>query len=250
VSGRLYIGAAGWQLPREGPERFPREGTHLQRYAGVLNAVEINSTFKRSHQLSTYEKWAGTVPEGFAFAVKAPREITHTRRLQDIDEPLGGFLDETAGLDVARGPILFQLPPGLAYDRRTVERFCGALRDVYSGYAVLEPRHESWRTEEAEALLAEYRLARAAVDPARFDTDARPGGWDGLVYFRLHGSPRMYYSSYDGAYLEELAGVLQGHRNGSRQVWCIFDNTAAGAGAHNALELVGLTKERPPESTD
>ena len=79
----VYVGTAGWSLPREAQPHFPAEGTHLTRYAARLPAAEINSSFYRPHRPATYAKWAASVPPGFRFAVKVPRVITHERRLAD-----------------------------------------------------------------------------------------------------------------------------------------------------------------------
>ena len=101
---RIRVGCAGWSIPKEHAGRFPEDGSHLARYAERFPAVEINSSFYRPHRPSTYARWAAETPEGFAFAVKVPKEITHTRRLVDADEPLDRFLDETAALGDKRGP--------------------------------------------------------------------------------------------------------------------------------------------------
>jgi uncharacterized protein YecE (DUF72 family) len=76
----IYVGVAGWSISKEHAARFPVEGSHLERYAQVFNAVEINSSFYRPHRPQTYAPWAASVPDGFRFAVKMPREITHRRR--------------------------------------------------------------------------------------------------------------------------------------------------------------------------
>src|SRR5690242_14468228 len=110
------IGTAGWSLPREEQPHFPAEGTHLQRYAAVLPAVEINSSFYRPHRESTYARWAASVPASFRFAVKIPRAITHERKLADAADALDAFLPGPAALGAALGCLLVQLPPSLALD--------------------------------------------------------------------------------------------------------------------------------------
>jgi len=102
---------------------------------------------------------------------------------------------------------------------------------------VCEPRHLSWFTEEVENFLRTMRVARVAVDPAITPEAACPGGWSGLGYYRLHGSPRMYYSSYDEGYLDKLVEELAASAR-ARPTWCIFDNTALGAATANALGLM------------
>src|ERR1700760_2293664 len=114
-SGIVRVGCAGWALPKEHAARFPSDGSHLQRYAARLPAVEINSSFYKPHRPATYARWAAAVPAGFRFAVKLPRVITHDQRLANAADPLSRFLSETAALGSRLGPLLVQLPPSLAF---------------------------------------------------------------------------------------------------------------------------------------
>ena len=232
----LFVGTAGWSIPRTSTERLPGEGTHLQRYARALNGTEINSSFHRPHAATTYARWAAATPDGFRFAVKVPREITHTRRLVDVDTPLDQFLAESAGLGEKRGPLLVQLPPSLAYDEALVNGFFTQLRARHQGPVACEPRHASWMSDAAEQRLVEHRIARVAADPPRTGDDGRPGGWPGLVYYRWHGSPRVYWSRYEEESLGALAADA-GRLANDVDAWCVFDNTAAGAALDNALDL-------------
>ncbi|QXI17840.1 DUF72 domain-containing protein [Pseudomonas hamedanensis] len=236
----IFIGCAGSSLGREHWPAFPAEGTHLQRYAARFNCVEINSSFYRPHRRQTYERWADSVPPGFRFAVKVPRLISHEQRLAGSAAALDEFLGQCEGLGEKLGCLLLQLPPKLAFDAPAAEAFFRVLRERFQGAVVLEPRHESWT--EAEALLQDLQIARAVVDPSRISTDAAPGGWRGLQYWRLHGSPRIYHSAYDLAYLQRLAQVLQSASGVGKDTWCIFDNTASGAATANALALSALTE--------
>jgi uncharacterized protein YecE (DUF72 family) len=232
----VHLGCAGWSIPRQYAGRFPECGTHLERYARRLPAVEINSSFYRPHRQETYARWAASVPESFRFAVKIPKEITHTRRLRDAAEPLDRFLSEIEGLGSKLGPLLVQLPPSLRFDTARTEEFFTTLRDRFSGGVVCEPRHASWFTDEAKRMLVAAQVARVAADPALVPEAARPGGWSGLVYYRLHGSPEMYTSAYSDAYLHRLAQALRATAQAAPS-WCIFDNTALGAATANALDL-------------
>ncbi|HEY1952911.1 MAG TPA: DUF72 domain-containing protein [Gemmatimonadaceae bacterium] len=236
-SPNIHLGCAGWNIRREHTDRFAAAGTHLQRYAGGFNAVEINSCFYRPHRRATYERWAASVPEGFRFSVKLPKAITHAARLLGITDDLTRFLDETSGLGEKRGPILVQLPPSFACDPALAESFFGELRARFEGDVAFEPRHESWFSGEVDAFLKAARIARVAADPARVPIAAAPGGWENLVYNRLHGSPRVYYSAYPPEYLEGVAGQLADHAYRGARVWCIFDNTALGAATSDALAV-------------
>lgn len=230
----LLIGTAGWSLPREHWPAFAADGTHLQRYASRLAVVEINSSFYRPHRPATYAKWAGSVPDGFRFSVKVPKQITHERRLVDCGEALERFLHECSHLGEALGCLLLQLPPSLAFDATTAGAFIETLRTLYSGPLAIEPRHRSW--VDAEALLVQAAISRVAADPAPFPEASEPGGWPGFRYYRLHGSPRIYHSAYGEDWLDALADRITAQANGAT-CWCVFDNTASGAATANALSL-------------
>ena len=231
----IWIGTAGWNVPRAVAGQFCGEGSHLARYAGVLPAAEINSSFHRPHAQATYRKWAEQTPPSFCFAVKLPRTITHEGRLRRARAPLERILDESSGLGSKRGPLLVQLPPKHDFDARVVSRFFELLRSLHDGVVVCEPRHASWFTPAADALLVKWRVARVAADPPPVEGADRPGGWLGFHYHRLHGSPRKYWSRYDEPALAAIAARIAGFSGGS--AWCLFDNTASGAAAENALLL-------------
>ena len=183
------IGTAGWTIPAAQAERMPPPGAHLARYARHMPAAEITTSFYRPHRPATYARWAASVPPGFQFSVKLPREITHTRKLADAAEPLDRFLAEIASLGDKLGPLLIQLPPSLAFTAHTAEAFFTTVRSRFGGLAACEPRHPTWFGAEAAATLATAQIARVAADPAPTPAASQPGGWTGLTYRRLHGSP-------------------------------------------------------------
>jgi len=116
----------------------------------------------------------------------------------------------------------------------------------------LEPRHASWFTPEADALLARHRIGRVLADPVLHDAAVAPGGWPGLVYVRMHGTPRVYWSAYDDALLARVAQRLRQAQAEGAECWCILDNTASGAAVANALTLARLAAEsfsQPPTET-
>ena len=239
---KIHIGTAGWSIPRADQSSFPPGESHLVRYSQVFSAVEINSTFHRPHRASTFERWAASVPRGFRFSVKLPRTITHDQRLTRSSAQLEAFLAELAPLRSRLGCLLVQLPPSLDFDARVARAFFTALRKRFDRGVALEPRHVSWFEDRADGLLEGFKVARVAADPPRAANDGEPGGWRGLAYFRLHGSPRMYYSSYEDDFLDELAARLRDLRRRRIPAWCIFDNTTLGAGTGNALSLKSRTE--------
>ena len=241
----VFIGTAGWSIPRASGHRCAGDGTHLQRYARVFRCAEINSSFHRAHAPTTYERWAASTPPGFRFSVKLPKVITHQLRLSGSRAALERFLDESAGLGAKRGPLLVQLPPSLAFDARVAGRFFALVRSLYSGPLVCEPRHASW-FDAATTVMIRHQVARVGADPAPAPGAGSPGGWPGLVYLRLHGSPQMYRSAYSAADLEAITKTLAPP---AAEAWCVFDNTASGAALENAwhLEMMVASPAKSPD---
>lgn len=227
-----YLGCAGWSLPREQWPHFAEGGTHLQRYASRFNAVEINSSFYRPHRPATYARWAASVPASFRFSVKMPRQITHDARLVDCETGIRAFFEQCSALGDRLGCILVQLPPSLAYEEATASRFFQQVRLFHEGPVVLEPRHRSWLA--AGPVLMAARVGWVQADPAPLG-ETQPLGWPELLYWRLHGTPRVYYSAYGSDVLGAMSARL---RHAQVPAWCIFDNTAAGAAVPNALEVL------------
>lgn len=235
-TGTCRIGCAGWTIPREALAAFPAEGSHLQRYAHVFGGVEINSSFYRPHRQQTYARWADSVPDDFRFSVKLPRAISHDGALRDIAAPLAQFASEVSALGGKLGCLLLQLPPKFEFDSRVAADFLARAADTFSCMIACEARHPSWFAHEATALLTERSITRVIADPAK----GQPGEHvptSAHIYVRLHGSPRIYYSSYPGDYLQDLGKNMADHARAGRDVWCIFDNTASGASVPNALAL-------------
>ena len=142
-----------------------------------------------------------------------------------------------APLGSRAGCLLVQLPPSLAFEARVARAFFTVLRRRFARGIALEPRHASWFVSRADDLLEEFEIARVAADPPAAEA-GEPGGWRGLAYFRLHGSPRVYYSSYEDDFLDSLADKLRDLRRRRIPTWCIFDNTTLGAATGNALSLI------------
>jgi uncharacterized protein YecE (DUF72 family) len=240
---QVRIGCAGWNVPRQSAANFLSDGSHLERYSQTLNACEINSSFYREHKRTTWERWAGSVPAEFRFSVKVSRAITHETKLNCNPDVLSAFLQQTYWLDGKLGPLLIQLPPSLEFEHGSASAFMSLLRRSYSGDVAWEPRHRSWFVDRVDGLLKEYQIARVAADPGCVPAAAEPGGLSSLAYFRLHGSPRRYYSGYSKEFLQRLSSKLQ--QLASSSIWCIFDNTASGAAVQNALELSATLRTSP-----
>jgi uncharacterized protein YecE (DUF72 family) len=229
------IATAAWSISKKVAERFAHGGSGLTRYASVFGGVEINSTFYRRHKPATLARWADAVPDGFQFSVKMPKEITHTRAMTDIGQPFQTFLEDIAPLNEKRGPLLCQLPPSLAFNAAAFETAFKAIRDCDTGPIVIEVRHKSWTSVEALDLLRTFDMDRVLADPAQvwppedFITPPR--------YVRLHGKPKIYYSSYTDDEIMSFSKLL------APDSWCVFDNTASGAAIENALTMLKLRSE-------
>ena len=239
----IRIGTAGWSIPKLSAPAFPADGTHLERTARVMAMTEVNSSFYRPHKPETWARWAASTPPGFRFAVKLPKAISHEARLEGADAALERFLAEAGMLGDRFGPLLVQLPPSLRFDRAVAEEFFAILRARFDGDVVCEPRHASWFTDGAESLLVAHRVARVAADPAPVPGAGEPGGWDGLRYWRLHGSPVIYRSAYEPAVLDMLAERFLAEA-ALRPVWCVFDNTADFHALDDALATMARLQPR------
>jgi len=235
----LFIGCAGTGIPREVAGDFPGAGSHLERYARVLTCAEINTSFYRPHQSATYARWAASVPDDFRFSVKMPRTITHEAQLAQVDALLDRFYNEAGALGPKLGCVLVQLPPSFAFDAAVAGAFFVALQQRFACMVAVEARHPTWFGPDATALLTAASVTRVIADPAK----GQPGEHvptTAAIYTRLHGAPRIYYSSYAQDYLAQLARDMATHRAAGRMVWCIFDNTASGAATANARTVQSL----------
>lgn len=233
----IEVGTAGWSIPRQYAAHFPSDGTSLERYSSRFRAAEINSSFHRPHRAATWDRWHDSVPDDFRFSVKLPKAITHECRLVEAGQQLATFLDQVERLQDKLAVLLVQLPPKLAFDANTATDFLAALASGSPAKIACEPRHPSWFEPLADETLARLSVARVATDPAICPEAAIPGGWRGLAYWRLHGSPIMYRSGY-GERVVAYADALKNAADRGIDAWCIFDNTASSAAMGDALELM------------
>lgn len=265
----LYVGCAGWSVPKEGANsdtignvrhdiatgrsivadgiETPKEKrkSHLERYAAFFSAVEINSSFYRPHLPSTYARWRDTVPPEFRFSVKMPRTVTHDLRLKNCSVEVGKFLEGVGNLGRKLGCLLIQLPPSLGFDARIAGDFFALIRSSTDVPLALEPRHPAWFEPDTLRLLEQREVALVHADPSPTEVPAQGlPQTASMAYFRLHGSPSMYHSSYDRLYLDELMQEIVRQRKQGQQVWCIFDNTASGAAFPNALTMSAMWQQR------
>lgn len=249
----IAIGCAGWSIPKEHKELFGDGESVLARYATRFSIVEINSSFYRSHRQATYARWADAVPRDFRFSVKLPKSISHEMALRGAGPALDAFLAEVAGLGDKLGGLLLQLPPGQRFDARAASTFFAMFRRRSGTPLACEPRHPSWFSDDAAALLERHRVSRVSADPAiEHDPDTAPASspWP---YWRLHGTPRVYYSPYSEDRLHQIAGEVMQRHASAHAPWIIFDNTAHGYATRDAARLQEILRThvtRPGGSPD
>jgi uncharacterized protein YecE (DUF72 family) len=234
-----HIGTSGWNYPHW-KERFYPPGLPtsdwLGYYARRLSTVEINNTFYNLPSESVFEGWRDGVPEGFTFAVKASRYITHMKKLKDPKESLERFFGRVRHLGEHQGPVLFQLPPRWHRARERLEAFFEALPPGQP--SAFEFRDPSWHHEEIYAVLEAHNAAfciyelAGETSPKRVTAD--------FVYLRLHGPGGAYQGSYGPGALAGWAEAFRAWNREGRRVYCYFDNDQNAYAAHNALELARM----------
>ncbi len=232
----IRVGTSGWSYPHWRGVFYPPElppSRWLAYYQCRLDTVELNNSFYRLPERSTFAAWGREAPEGFAFAVKASRYITHLRKLRGPQAPLRRLLDHARALGPHLGPILFQLPPRWRCDLQRLEAFLEALPRGLA--CAMEFRDPDWWREEVYALLRRHAVAWCIFDLA--GTCSPLERTAPLVYLRLHGPGGPYQGCYDRRALAAWARRILAWRGEGRQVWCYFDNDQAGHAVRNALDL-------------
>ncbi|GAB3509434.1 DUF72 domain-containing protein [Pseudoxanthomonas daejeonensis] len=237
---KVLVGCAGWSIPAPYRDRFADGESVLARYASRFSVVEINSSFYRPHQPSTYARWAASVPRGFRFSVKMPKEISHELALRRCGPALDAFLAQSGALGSKLGGYLLQLPPGQVFEMRTASTFFRMFRRRTDAPLACEARNLSWFSPAASELFALHAVGRVDADPRVGDNDHEMDTRSAWPYWRWHGAPRIYYSAYSDEQLQALAASLRALPDARRPAWVIFDNTAHGFATANALRLQAL----------
>jgi uncharacterized protein YecE (DUF72 family) len=261
------VGISGWSYPRWRGDFYPvglPQKQELQYAAERLTTIEVNASFYSLQRPSTYRGWREQVPDGFTFALKGGRFITHLKRLRDVETPLANFFASgVLGLGDVFGPMLWQLPERVAYDEDTVGHFLSMLPRNTGAAArlarehdakvpetlvtvddddrplrhALEFRHRSFCEPAALDLLRKHDVAAVVADsagrwPQTFETTADH------VYVRLHGDAELYASGYADESLDVWAERCRGWVAQGLDVHVYFDNDAKGHAPHDAVRLL------------
>ena len=241
LEGNIRVGTSGWSYPHWKEVFYPANcptSKWLECYAEHFDTVELNATFYRLPQVSTFKGWKRRTPDNFLWAVKANKYITHTKRLKEPKESLERFYSAALVLEEKLGPILFQLPPSLTFKQEEFEVFCQCLCSTKRHS--LEVRHPSWITDRCFAILEKYNIAFCIADSAGRYPFHEAGTAD-FIYVRLHGSKRLYASEYGE---EELQGWAQKIKDWGKDTYLYFDNDFQGNAVKNAKrlkEILGLS---------
>ncbi|MFQ5860482.1 MAG: DUF72 domain-containing protein [Dehalococcoidia bacterium] len=238
----VLIGTSGWSYAHWRGPFYPPElpqARWLEFYTQRFPTVELNNSFYRLPLSKTFQNWRTRVPQGFLFAVKASRFITHIKRLRDVAEPLETFLERARLLAEKLGPLLYQLPPGLGRDEARLSSFLALLpRDLQH---VVEFRNPSWYDEGTLALLMGHNVAfcvhdmRGCATPVLATAD--------FAYVRLHGPTGTYSGCYTKEALEEWADQVRAIGQGLKAVYIYFNNDIGGFAVANAMSLAAKLGE-------
>ena len=231
---KIHIGTSGWNYDHWKGLFYPKDcpkSKWLEFYAKHYGTVEVNSTFYRLPKPQVFENWRKRTPDNFLWSVKSNRYITHIKRIKDVEEPLERFFSAAELLDEKLGPILFQLPPNLAFDEAVFKDFCRYLKGNH--LYTLEIRHTSWVQEGVIDLLKDNNIALCISDTAgRYPYVEEDTAT--FIYIRLHGSKELYISEYSEVELQTIARKI---RDRSKDTYIYFDNDYAGYALKNAKRL-------------
>lgn len=275
--GRSFVGVSGWRYPRWRGDFYPkglRQRDELAYAAGRMSSVEVNGSFYSLQRPSSYASWAAATPDGFTFAVKGGRFITHLKQLHDVDAPLANFFASgVLALGPKLGPVLWQLPARMPLSPDRLERFLALLPRSHAEAAALatrhddklaedrvltearveqpirhalEPRHPSFETAQARALLAEHDVCMVVADSAG-TWPTMPDATSDFRYVRLHGETELYASGYTDASLDRWAAQCREWLTEGHDTYVYFDNDAKGHAPHDAVRLIERLGGRPPD---
>lgn len=235
---RIYIGTSGWVYKGWADDfyRGLRQREHFHHYTTQFPTVEINATFYRLPSLKAVHDWATQAPEGFQFAVKGSRFITHMKRLNNLQNSLNRFIRRIKPLQPRIGPLLWQLPPNLKKDLPRLENFLRRLPDYFS-HAV-EFRDASWLTPDTFELLRNHNAAFVSVSSLRMPFDLTVTA--DFVYVRFHGLAGGAYHDYTRDELAPWAAHLLGNAQAGRNCYAYFNNDLNVRAPHNAKLLMEL----------
>jgi uncharacterized protein YecE (DUF72 family) len=236
------IGCSGWEYKHWRNDFYPvsiARTRWFDHYAQLFDTVEINNTFYRLPERSTFVAWAARAPRDFLYSIKASRFLTHMKKLKDPEEPLERLFSRMNALGGHLGPVLYQLPPGWKLDRERLEHFLQALPHGFRH--VMEFRDPSWYSDDVMRMLERYGVALCLHDMRGSATGRERVG--PFVYVRFHGASGTYSGSYPDSRLGDWATWLGLQQRSGADVYGYFNNDVGGHAPRNALTLRRLMEE-------
>ena len=217
------------------PEGLPQR-KWFDYYCEHFSTLELNVTFYRFPQLSFLQTWYQKSPANFRFAVKAPRAITHYKKFNDTTALISSFYETiNDGLKEKLGPVLFQMPPRYDYTEERLERIINSLDNSFIN--VLEPRHVSWWREDVYKKLGEHNIAFCGMSHPLLPDDVIQNTPE--IYYRFHGVPLLYTSSYSTQFLQKITDALKSNP-AAKEGWFYFNNDSQVAAIENAKRMMGM----------
>ncbi|HMG82680.1 MAG TPA: DUF72 domain-containing protein [Ferruginibacter sp.] len=233
---KWHIGCSGFSYKEWKGVFYPdklAQSKWLAYYCEHFNTLELNNTFYRFPLLKTMKDWHNKTPENFSFAVKAPRIITHYKQLVDTQDLIKEFYAVCKeGLNNKLGPVLFQFPPRFLYTPENLQKILISLDSAFIN--VVEFRHSSWWCEEVYTQLAKKNIIFCGVNHPSLPNDVVIN--NSIVYYRLHGAPKLFLSEYNEETLETIANKIFDN-NRIKNVYCYFNNTMTVSAIKNAQWL-------------
>ena len=214
------------------PEKLSK-AKWLGFYVTHFNTVELNNTFYRLPSETAFANWRSSSPDGFVFAVKVSRFITHIKRLKEAKEPLQAFLSRAKILGEKLGPLLYQLPPNMHRNDERLESFLSLLPQGMRH--VFEFRHQSWLEEGVFAILHKYNAGFCVFDMP--DVSCPLVATADFAYIRFHGSTGLYWSCYSDEELASWAKRLADLAANLKIIYIYFNNDAEAFAVKNAITL-------------
>jgi uncharacterized protein YecE (DUF72 family) len=234
---KILIGTSGWSYPGWRGLFYPPElkpADWLEYYASQFSTVEINMTFYRSPRPEILRGWVARVPEDFQFTLKASREITHRKKLKNVEHDLEHLAFLARQLKNKAGCLLYQLPPSLTLDLELLREFLSSLPPGFRH--VVEFRHPSWYKKETYDLLAKHGVSFCVVSSARVPPEVVLTS--GTAYFRFHGLTGGYRYRYTDEELLTWSKKINGLK--AEECYVYFNNDYRAHAVFNALTLKKL----------
>ncbi|GGI48115.1 uncharacterized protein YecE (DUF72 family) [Agromyces flavus] len=263
------VGISGWRYKGWRGVFYPkglRQADELAYAAARMTSIEVNGSFYSLQRPANWQRWRDGTPDGFVYAVKGPRFVTHIKRLRDIEAPLANFFASgVLDLGPKLGPVLWQLPPTLAFDAGLLDAFLGRLPRSRADAAALAARHDERMEGRASFGVGEDAGIRHAVEVRHPSFEDAADEWGAVLerhgvasvtadtagryprldrttadfaYARLHGEEELYASGYDAESLDRWAAWTRTHLDAGRDAYLYFDNDIKVRAPYDAMGLI------------